>query len=131
MNAFHAATMSSFNQNARGSPPLAVRTIHALRSRSTSAGSARFNSAGLTPVDAITMNRALVLASVRLAATVRNVFGDENLRGWCHRQRGHIICRRRRLGSVQHTVQVSQRLHPVVYCLRGVLVLEPRPARFA
>lgn len=37
---------------------------------STSAGSVRFTSAGLTPVEAITMNRARVFGSVRFAATV-------------------------------------------------------------
>ena len=77
----HAATMSSLSQNARGSPPFAVRTIHTRRSRSTSVGSARFNSAGRTPVEAITWNRARVFASVRFAATVRNTTAGTRIFG--------------------------------------------------
>jgi hypothetical protein len=74
MNAFHAPTMSAFSQNARGSPPLAVAHDPRLALEVHVSGFRAFSSAGRTPVEAMTMNRALVFASVRLAATSRNVF---------------------------------------------------------
>jgi hypothetical protein len=127
-NGFHAATMSSFNQNARGSPPFAVLTIHALRSRSTSADSARFNSAGRTPVDAMTMNRARVFASVRLLATVRKVFAATRIFG--EGATGSGTTSSAGVGALD-AVQVPERLHPVIHRLRGVLLGEPRSAGVA
>ena len=85
MNAFHAAAMSSFSQNARGSPPLAVRTIHALRSRSTSAGSARFSSAGRTPFarrgghrDSVDQGAVRSASSRRSSDHASSQFDDDN-----------------------------------------------------
>jgi hypothetical protein len=129
MNASQAPTTSAFTQNARGSPPLAVRTIHALRSRSTSA---RFSSAGGTPVDAMTINRALVFASVRLAAASRKIFaGARTFADGATGSGATSSDGVGTLGAVEHAVHVAEGLHAVVDRLRRELVLEPRTASLA